>query len=189
MLIRAPFEQATAISSRLAGPISLATLTLLCGSVVSQPAEATTKLCGDRDQILKRLEQTHEETPQALGLSGDGGVIEVLISPEGGWHGASLGSSYRGAGPRQLRGEGTTGIVVFYYSAYGHLDQMARPVVEGARAAGVEVAMKRVPELVPNEGARKSGYKQRKRNMRGPTESVIGGDATGLALATGAATA
>jgi hypothetical protein len=38
-----------------------------------------------RDQILKRLEQAREETPQALGLSGDGGVIEVLVSPEGGW--------------------------------------------------------------------------------------------------------
>ena len=36
-------------------------------------------------QILKRLEQRHEETPQALGLSADGGVLEVLVSPEGGW--------------------------------------------------------------------------------------------------------
>ena len=60
-------------------------LELLCGSVASQPAEAAPKLCGKRDQILKRLEQAHDETPQAIGLSGDGGVIEVLISPEGGW--------------------------------------------------------------------------------------------------------
>jgi hypothetical protein len=68
-----------------AGPLALAALALLCGSVVSQPAEAAPKLCGDRDQILKRLEQAHDETPQALGLSGDGGVVEVLVSPEGGW--------------------------------------------------------------------------------------------------------
>jgi hypothetical protein len=68
-----------------AGPLGLAALALLCGSVVSQPAEAAPKLCGDRDQILKRLEQAHDETPQALGLSGDGGVVEVLVSPEGGW--------------------------------------------------------------------------------------------------------
>jgi hypothetical protein len=58
---------------------------LLCSSVVSQPAEAAPKLCGDRDQILEGLRQAHDETPQALGLSGDGGVIEVLVSPEGGW--------------------------------------------------------------------------------------------------------
>jgi hypothetical protein len=72
-------------AARVAGPIGLAALALLCGSVVSQPAEATPKLCGDHDQILKRLEQAHEETPQALGLSGDGGLIEVLVSPNGGW--------------------------------------------------------------------------------------------------------
>jgi hypothetical protein len=68
-----------------AGPIGLAALALLCGSVVSQPAEAAPKLCGERDQILKRLEQVHEETPQAIGLAGDGGVVEVLVSPAGGW--------------------------------------------------------------------------------------------------------
>ena len=35
--------------------------------------------------MVQQLAQTHEEKPQALGLSGDGGVIEVLVSPEGGW--------------------------------------------------------------------------------------------------------
>ena len=68
-----------------AGAIGLGALALLCGAVASQPAEAATKLCGERDQILKRLEQAHDETPQAIGLSGDGGVVEVLVSPEGGW--------------------------------------------------------------------------------------------------------
>jgi hypothetical protein len=68
-----------------ASPIGLATLGLLCGMLVSEPAEAAPKLCGDRDQILKRLEQAHEETPQAIGLSGDGVVVEVLVSPDGGW--------------------------------------------------------------------------------------------------------
>jgi hypothetical protein len=72
-------------AARLAGPSGLAALALLCGSVVSQPAEAAPKLCGDHDRILKRLEQAHEETRQALALSGDGGVVEVLVSPEGGW--------------------------------------------------------------------------------------------------------
>jgi hypothetical protein len=58
---------------------------LLCSAIVSQPAEAAPKLCGDRDQILEGLRQVHDEIPQALGLSGDGGVIEVLVSPQGGW--------------------------------------------------------------------------------------------------------
>jgi hypothetical protein len=48
-------------------------------------AETARPVCGDRTEILKRLEQRHEETPQALGLSADGGVLEILVSPEGGW--------------------------------------------------------------------------------------------------------
>ena len=42
-------------------------------------------MCGDRDQILAQLEHMHDEKPKALGLSADGGVVEVLVSPEGGW--------------------------------------------------------------------------------------------------------
>jgi len=52
-----------------------------------------------------------------------------------------------------------TKVLVLYYSAYGHIEQMAHAVAEGARAAGADVAVKRVPELVPEEVARKSGYK------------------------------
>jgi hypothetical protein len=69
----------------MTGLQGFAAFALLGGTMLSQPAEAAPRLCGDRDQILKRLEQAREETPQALGLSGDGGVIEVLVSPEGGW--------------------------------------------------------------------------------------------------------
>ena len=71
-------------AARLVGPIAVTTLALLGSSLVT-PADAAAKLCGDRDQILKRLEQGHDERPQALGLSADGGVLEVLVSPEGGW--------------------------------------------------------------------------------------------------------
>jgi hypothetical protein len=74
------------LAALLVGPIVLATLaaagTLTLGA---SSAEAASKVCGDRHQILKRLEQKHEETPKALGLSADGGVLEVLVSPEGGW--------------------------------------------------------------------------------------------------------
>jgi NAD(P)H dehydrogenase (quinone) len=50
-------------------------------------------------------------------------------------------------------------ILVLYYSSYGHIEAMANAVAEGARQAGAEVDIKRVPELVPEEIARKSRYK------------------------------
>ena len=51
-------------------------------------------------------------------------------------------------------------LLVLYYSSYGHLERMAEAVAEGARSvAGTEVTIKRVPELVPEEVARKSGFK------------------------------
>ena len=50
--------------------------------------------------------------------------------------------------------------LVIYYSAYGHIERMAHAVAEGIRAvAGSEVTIKRVPELVPEETARKAGMK------------------------------
>ena len=50
-------------------------------------------------------------------------------------------------------------VLVLYYSAYGHIEAMATAVAEGARQAGAHVDLKRVPELVPEEIARKSHYK------------------------------
>lgn len=50
-------------------------------------------------------------------------------------------------------------ILVLYYSSYGHCERMAEAAAEGARGAGAEATVKRVPELVPEEVARKSGYK------------------------------
>ena len=50
-------------------------------------------------------------------------------------------------------------VLVLYYSAYGHIETMANAVAEGARAAGATVDVKRVPELVSEEIARKSHYK------------------------------
>lgn len=50
-------------------------------------------------------------------------------------------------------------VLVLYYSMYGHTERMAEAVAEGAREAGAEVAIKRVPELVPEEVARTAGAK------------------------------
>ena len=50
-------------------------------------------------------------------------------------------------------------ILVLYYSSYGHIEKMSQAVAEGVREAGAQADIKRVPELVPEEVARKSGYK------------------------------
>lgn len=52
-----------------------------------------------------------------------------------------------------------TKVLVLYYSAYGHIEQMAYAVAEGAKSAGAEVDVKRVPELVPADVAKSSGFK------------------------------
>ena len=49
-------------------------------------------------------------------------------------------------------------ILVLYYSSYGHVLRMAEAVAEGARETGARVDIRRVPELVPDEIARASGY-------------------------------
>ncbi|WP_374386505.1 NAD(P)H:quinone oxidoreductase [Sandaracinobacter sp.] len=52
-----------------------------------------------------------------------------------------------------------TKVLVLYYSSYGHLETMADAVAEGARSAGAEAVVKRVPELVPDEVAKASHFK------------------------------
>ena len=50
-------------------------------------------------------------------------------------------------------------VLSLYDSAYGHIETMAHAVAEGVRAGGASVDIKRVPELVPEDVARKSHYK------------------------------
>ncbi|HEY5347208.1 MAG TPA: NAD(P)H:quinone oxidoreductase [Rhizomicrobium sp.] len=50
-------------------------------------------------------------------------------------------------------------VLVLYYSAYGHIEAMAEAVAEGARGAGAQVDIKRVPELVPPDIAKASHFK------------------------------
>lgn len=52
-----------------------------------------------------------------------------------------------------------TKVLVLYYSSYGHIETMAGAVAEGVREAGADAVIKRVPELVPEEIARKSHFK------------------------------
>ena len=50
-------------------------------------------------------------------------------------------------------------VLVLYYSSYGHIETMAGAVAEGARSAGAEVHVKRVPELMAREAAEKAHFK------------------------------
>ena len=50
-------------------------------------------------------------------------------------------------------------VLVLYYSAYGHIEAMANAMAEGARQAGAQVDVKRVPELVPPEIAKAAHFK------------------------------
>jgi NAD(P)H dehydrogenase (quinone) len=50
-------------------------------------------------------------------------------------------------------------VLVLYYSSYGHIEQMANAVAEGARAAGATVEVKRVPETAPEEVAKAAHFK------------------------------
>jgi NAD(P)H dehydrogenase (quinone) len=51
-------------------------------------------------------------------------------------------------------------VLVLYYSSYGHIESMAGAQAEGAaRVPNVRVLVKRVPETVPPEIAKSSGFK------------------------------
>jgi NAD(P)H dehydrogenase (quinone) len=53
-----------------------------------------------------------------------------------------------------------TQVLVLYYSMYGHVETLAKAVAEGARSVpDVEVAIKRVPELMSEDAACKAGAK------------------------------
>jgi len=53
-----------------------------------------------------------------------------------------------------------TKILVLYYSSYGHIETMAGAIADGVRrVAGVDVTVKRVPELMAEDVARAAGVK------------------------------
>jgi NAD(P)H dehydrogenase (quinone) len=55
-------------------------------------------------------------------------------------------------------------VLVLYYSSYGHIEQMAHAQAEGAaRIRKAHVVIKRVPEIVPAEVAKASGFKLEQR--------------------------
>lgn len=51
-------------------------------------------------------------------------------------------------------------VLVLYYSSYGHIEAMAAAVAEGAGSvSNIQVSIKRVPELMPDDVAQAAGVK------------------------------
>jgi NAD(P)H dehydrogenase (quinone) len=70
-----------------------------------------------------------------------------------------------------------TKVLVLYYSSYGHIERMAEAIAEGAREAGAQADVKRVPEIVPPEVAQKSGFKLNQAAPIATVDDLAGYDA------------
>ena len=69
-------------------------------------------------------------------------------------------------------------VLVLYYSSYGHVETMATEVVKGAsEVQGVTVTLKRVPETMPEEIAKKAGIKQDQKAEIAKPEDLVAYDA------------
>ncbi len=66
-----------------------------------------------------------------------------------------------------------TKVLVLYYSMYGHIERMAEAIAEGANTVeGVEVVVKRVPEIIPEDKARAMGVKLDQKAAIATTEEL-----------------
>ena len=50
-------------------------------------------------------------------------------------------------------------VLILYYSSYGHIETMAEAIAEGARDAGADVTIRRVPETAPLEVTQAAHFK------------------------------
>jgi NAD(P)H dehydrogenase (quinone) len=74
-------------------------------------------------------------------------------------HGPATAGRQPVASGGTIEGADMAKVLVLYYSTYGHIEQMAHALADGARAAGATVDVKRVPETVPEEVARNGHFK------------------------------
>lgn len=69
-------------------------------------------------------------------------------------------------------------VLVLYYSSYGHIEQMAEAVAEGARAAGAIADIRRVPETAPQAVVAAAHFKtDSAHRVIGSVEELAGYDA------------
>lgn len=58
---------------------------LLGGLFISSNASAHPMICSDRREIVRLLEQAHKERRTATALLATGALVELYVSPGGGW--------------------------------------------------------------------------------------------------------
>ncbi len=82
-MVHAPLTGRPLRADRRLGAAAL----LAAAVVLALPLEgaAQTPACGSRDGILKQLARTHAESPINLGVTDEGGLLEVLTGPTGTW--------------------------------------------------------------------------------------------------------
>jgi NAD(P)H dehydrogenase (quinone) len=75
-------------------------------------------------------------------------------------------------------------VLVLYYSSYGHIEQLAQAVAEGAREAGATVDIKRVPETAPLDVAKAAHFKLEQEAPIAKIEDLADYDAVILGIPT-----
>ena len=65
--------------------LALLAAVLLLGVTLSGQSASAAPVCGPHADILKKLERAYAEKTQAIGLSRDGQLLEVLVSANGSW--------------------------------------------------------------------------------------------------------
>lgn len=79
----APMRDRTRAASRAFRWTLLAALIL--GAAARHDAAAAAPACGERARLLEHLDRRFAEKRQAIGLSADGGVLEILAPSNGSW--------------------------------------------------------------------------------------------------------
>ena len=78
------FERAVNFYRRLVVAGVIAVSFLLGATLDTQPAFAQ-QVCGPHTDIVKNLAKRYSEKPQAIGISSEGALLEVLVSSTGTW--------------------------------------------------------------------------------------------------------
>ena len=60
-------------------------IALILGSFLLAPAALAQAVCGQHAAVSENLKKSYSEAPVSMGLTPDGGVIEVYASAEGSW--------------------------------------------------------------------------------------------------------
>ena len=68
-------------------------------------------------------------------------------------------------------------VLVLYYSTYGHIEQMAVVMAEGAREADVDATVKRVPDTMQHKGGGSHGVRVNEAHPAADPEELAGYDA------------